>query len=123
MNIDKVGNIGLNNNINTAQGKVSDDNFEKRLKQVMDKNDDKELRKVCKDFESIMLNMMYKQMKATVSKSDLIPDDAGREVFESMLDEKLMEEASKGEGFGLADVLYKQLSRSNKASYRPKNGG
>lgn len=100
---------------------VSEESFEERLKSAMEKKDDKELKKVCQQFEGIMLNMLYKQMKATVPKSELIPGDAGREVFESMLDDKLVEEASKRNQMGLADALYKQLSRSMNTVRKPEN--
>jgi Rod binding domain-containing protein len=39
-----------------------------------------------------------------------------------MLDDQLMEEASKGSGTGLGDVLYKQLSKQMKAVYKPEKG-
>lgn len=58
---------------------------------------------------------MYKQMKATVPKSSLFPKDSGTEFFESMLDEKLVENASKTNSLGLADLLYKQLSKQMKS--------
>lgn len=119
MNIGAIGNNFITNNSNAAKDKVSDDGFEKRLQQAMDQKDEKELKKVCKEFEGILLGMMYKQMKATVQKSDLVPADAGKEVFESMLDEELVNEASRGEGYGLADTLYKQLSRRLNSTYKP----
>lgn len=59
--------------------------------------------------------MMYKQMKATVSKSTLIPQDSGTEYFESMLDDQIVEEASKTNSMGLGEQLYKQLSHQLKS--------
>lgn len=88
-----------------------DKSFEEKLKAAVEKNDDKELKAACKQFEGIMLDILYKQMKATVIKSELVEADAGREIFESMLDESMLENASKASTFGLADSLYKQLSR------------
>lgn len=120
MDISKIGSNSIINNAqaqtDTLKGKAADDDFEKRLQGAVNKNDDKELKKVCKDFESIMLSLMYKQMRATVPKSDLIPEDEGSEIFQSMLDDDLMQEASKANGIGLGDILYKQLSRQLKSS-------
>ena len=48
-------------------------------------------------------------MKKTVPKSDLFEQNAGREIFEEMLDEELMDDATQ-RGVGVAEVLYKQLS-------------
>ena len=118
MDIGKItGNVS--NNLITgsaaqAVDKAADDSFEKRLQAAVDNNDDKELKKACQQFEAIMLDMMYKQMKATVVRSDLVQKDAGRDIFESMLDESLMEQASQTGTFGLAESLYKQLGKHNK---------
>ena len=113
---------GINNNINrvileNSKKNASQESFEVTLKNALDKKDDKQLQQVCQDFEGILLNMMYKEMKSTIHKSELMPHDAGREVFESMLDDKLVEEASKGKGLGLADLLYKQVSKQLKTRY------
>lgn len=100
--------------VSSSKAKAADSSFEKHLENAMNKNDEQDLKKVCKEFEGILINMMYKQMRASVPKSDLLPGDIGRDVFESMLDEKVTEEVSKGRGIGLADVLYKQLSKQLK---------
>jgi len=101
-----------------VKGKSTDAAFEKSLKNAMGKNDEAALKKACQEFESIFLSMMYKEMKATVPKSGLIPDDIGMDVYNSMLDEMLMENASKSSRLGLGDILYKQLDRQLKAEYK-----
>ena len=115
MNINGISeNTYISSKVTTATNKAADDSFEKRLQKAMDSGDDQQLKKVCKDFESIILNMMYKQMKATIPKSDLIEKSTATEIYESMLDDKLVEEAAKNGGIGLADMLYKQLSSRRK---------
>ena len=94
-----------------SAARAADDSFARKLEAAVQNNDDKELMKACQEFESIMLNMMYKQMKGTITKSDLIEKDAGTEIFESMQDENLMGLASKTGSFGLAESLYRQLSK------------
>jgi len=111
--------ISSANSTSAIEKNVSEDNsFANTLNTVMSKGNvegsDVELKKVCKEFEAILLNMMYKEMKATVQKSDLIPSDSGKDIFDSMLDEELTKKASEGSGLGLADVLYKQLSKQLK---------
>ncbi|MCX8129836.1 MAG: rod-binding protein [Clostridia bacterium] len=123
MEIGGINNKYVDNSIESAKNKVSDDEFEKKLKSAMDKSDEKELRKVCQDFEGLMINMMYKQMKATVPKTDLLPSDTGKEIFEGMLDDKLVEESTKSRNVGLADILYKQLSRQMKSTYKSVQEG
>lgn len=89
--------------------KALDGNFESHLKKAVENKDTKELKKACRQFEAIFIQMMYKQMKATVPKSDLLSKDSARETFEQLFDEKLSEEAAGGKGTGIADMLYKQL--------------
>ncbi|MCX7749082.1 MAG: rod-binding protein [Clostridia bacterium] len=124
MNIDKINNTPINNNsFENAKNTVSEDKFEKVLQSAFDKKDEKQLKKACQEFEGIILNMMYKQMKAAIPKSDLIPSDTGKDIFSTMLDEKLMEEAAKSNRVGMADALYKQLSKRLNSSYKPSSGG
>ncbi len=114
MDISKVSSNLINGYSNSATNYVtqaSDDSFAKRLEAASQSSDDKELKAVCQEFEAIMLDMLYKQMKATVIKSDLIEKDPGTEIFESMQDEELMKKASQTGTLGLAESLYKQLSR------------
>lgn len=112
-----IGSItsGITQNIteNAVQSAAqsSDDTFAAKLEEAARNNDDKALKEACQEFESIMLSMLYKQMKATVIKSDLMEEDPGMEIFQSMEDDELMNQASKTGSFGLAESLYKQLSQ------------
>ena len=72
---------------------------------------DKELKEACKGFEAMFLNMMYKQMRATVPTDDLFGESNAKKVYQEMHDEKLMDSIAQGGGVGLADMLYKQLSK------------
>ena len=114
---------GLPNNlqmdsININKNKVSDESFEKRLKKVLNSEDEKELKEVCNEFEGVFLNMLYRQMKASIPESDFEPDSIGKNIFESMLDEKLMEKASESNGIGFSNMLYKHLSQKLKSVYK-----
>lgn len=123
MDIGKINSNFAKNIIDSTKSKVAESSFEKHLQGAMEKNDEKELKKVCQDFEAFFLNMMYKQMKAAVPKSNFIPEDSGRDIFESMHDESLMEEASKSGSFGLADSLYNQLSKRLKNTHKTVSEG
>ena len=123
MKINGINKDMINNTVDSVKNKVSGDDFKKRLEAAVDNRDDIELKKACKDFEGIILNMLFKQMKATVPKSGFLPDSAALEIFDSMLDEKLMEEASKRGSLGLADTLYKQLGKQLKTVYNNENEG
>lgn len=90
--------------------------FEEVLKEAASKNQEKELKEACQNFEAIFLNMMFKSMRNTVQKSGLMGDSFATGVYEDMLYENFSEEAAKGKGIGLGDMLYKQLSRNIKDS-------
>lgn len=117
MAINAIGNniSGVNTDSATRSlNEANDKSFEESLKAAMEKNDQKELKNACKQFEGIMLNILFKEMKTTVMKSDLVEEDPGMEIFQGMLDDKLMEQASQISSFGLADSMYKQLSSNEK---------
>lgn len=115
MNINKISNGFISKDSYRPKEVGQDNEFEKKLLNAYEKKDEEALKEVCREFEGLLLNIVYKQMRATVGKSDLIPKEAGREIFESMLDDELVKEASSNRSYGLAEDLYKQLSRNLKA--------
>jgi flagellar protein FlgJ len=73
---------------------------------------DKRLRQVCTEFESIFLYNLFKEMRRTVPKSGLLPSAPGKDTYEMMFNQKVAEDLSKrGEGIGLQKILYEQLRR------------
>lgn len=82
------------------------------LKAQTDSGNEEELKKVCGDFESILLGFMMKQMRNTVPEVDFIHGGQAEEMFEEMQDQEIAKELSSSSKFGLADSLYKQLSRN-----------
>lgn len=124
MDISKISGSITKSYTDSATGAVTrsaDSSFAEKLENAVRNNDDKELKKACQEFEGIMLGILYKQMKATIIKSDLVEKDAGTEIFESMMDEALIEKASETGSLGLAESLYRQLSRKSAAG--AKNDG
>lgn len=66
----------------------------------------------CLDFESIFVKMMLKEMRATVDKSaDIMSGGFAGDIYQDMLDDEYAKSMSKTADFGLADNLYRQLSR------------
>lgn len=70
---------------------------------------DKELKKACEGFEAMFLNMMYRQMRATVSENTLFGESNALKIFQDMRDDELMKKVAAGGGIGIADMMYKQL--------------
>lgn len=70
---------------------------------------DKELKKACEGFEAMFLNMMYRQMRATVPEDPLFGESHALKIFQDMRDDELMKNVAAGGGIGIADMMYKQL--------------
>lgn len=65
----------------------------------------------CVEFESLFVQMMLKEMRATVGKTDLLDGGFAQDVFEDMLYEERAKSMAKNAGFGLADQVYLELIR------------
>ncbi len=70
----------------------------------------KKLYKVCEEFEAIFIKQMLNAMKKTINKSDFLHGGMAEDFFEDMLYDKYAEEMAETGNFGLARVLYDQLS-------------
>lgn len=107
---------GLNNNaelnIGTSKAKAEQGEFEELLKAAQEEKDEKKLLEECKKLESVFVNMMFKQMQSTIEKSKLVDGGFGEEVYNDMLTEKYSEAATSGNGIGLAQIMFKQLSKN-----------
>ncbi|HZK56671.1 MAG TPA: rod-binding protein [Clostridia bacterium] len=74
--------------------------------------DSKRLKEVCEEFESIFINILLKQARNTQQIGGFEERSYAREIFEEMQDEQMAQCMAKGRGIGLAQELYKQLSRN-----------
>ena len=95
--------------------------FESALEKALQEKDDKKLKKACSDLEAVFVNMMFSQMRNTVQKSDLFGGGYAEDMYEDMLYDKYSEEASKNNGTGLGDMLYRQLSKNMKKESEENN--
>ncbi|MCL2059603.1 MAG: rod-binding protein [Oscillospiraceae bacterium] len=93
------------------------DSFESKLRSAMTTQNDAELKDACVQFEELMLGIMFKAMKATIQRSELMPAAPGRDIYEQWQDDALMKKIAERGTFGLADMMYKQLSIRMKNAY------
>jgi len=79
----------------------------------------KQLKKSCQELEGMFMNFMLKEMRKTITKSDLFGSNKEEEMFQEMMDSAVCDRAASSQSIGIADLLYKQLSgqitRSNPA--------
>ena len=76
---------------------------------------DKKLRQTCQDMEAVFLNLMMAEMRKSVPKNPLLGESNADDIMKSMLDTETTKSMAKAGGIGLADMLYRQLSREQKA--------
>lgn len=69
------------------------------------------LRKSSQEFEALLLTEMLKSMRKAVPESGLFEKDTSTEIFRDMLDSETVKAASRGKGLGIADAIYKQMSK------------
>jgi Rod binding domain-containing protein len=66
------------------------------------------LQKAAKEFESLFTSMMLKSMTKTTD--GMFGDDSfGGDIFQSIFENQIASEISKGKGIGIADFIYKNL--------------
>jgi Rod binding domain-containing protein len=71
-----------------------------------------QIRQAAEMFESYFLNMMFRNMRSVDFDSDgFIPRGNAERIFTEMLDEVISDKAAAQGGFGLADMLYMQMTQ------------
>ena len=70
---------------------------------------DSNLKAACTEMESLFINYLLKEMRATVDRSGFISGGRAEEIFASMLDVELSRNISAAGGIGLSSILLKQL--------------
>ena len=70
-----------------------------------------QLQAVCTEMESLFINYLIQEMRATIDKSGFISGGRAEEIFTSMLDVELSRKASSAGGIGLSSILMEQLGR------------
>ncbi|MCK4541887.1 MAG: rod-binding protein [Spirochaetales bacterium] len=75
-----------------------------------DKKDQK-LFDVCQEFEAIFIKQMLNAMRKTVNKEGLLDGGMAEEIFEDMLYDEYAKKMGKTASFGLAETIYKQLTK------------
>lgn len=121
MEISKVSANTILNSYKAGQTKVEGD-FAAGQKNAASTGDDAKLKSVCRDMEAVFLNIMLSKMRATVVKSNLLPDQSKEELMQSMLDSEMTKNMAQAGGIGLADMLYRQLTLQGSNATVKKSG-
>ena len=81
--------------------------------------DDVKLRKACQEMEGVFLNMLLKSMRSTIPKTDLGGSTLQQDTMQSMFDMEMTRNMAAGGGTGLADMMYRNLTRQSLAAATP----
>jgi len=69
------------------------------------------LKEACQEFESILISQMLKGLRETVDKSGLVDEGLGGDMWEDVLYTQYAKQMAKTASFGLAETIYKQMSK------------
>jgi len=78
--------------------------------------DDAKLKKACQEMEAVFLNMLLKTMRDTVPKSEIGGNTSQTNTMQSMMDMEMTRNMAAAGGTGIADMMYRNLSRPGVAN-------
>ncbi len=120
--IENVVNNAVSGRIKSAENSLnkmnSTESFETALKSAVKQNDPakmdkthKKLWDTCVEAESLFVGKMLKEMKKTVPKNEWLHGGQAEDIFEDMLYDEYSLKMSKNYNFGMAKLLYDEMSR------------
>jgi len=88
--------------------------IEKKTENIKEKTaKEKELKKACEGFESILVHTLIKSMRESLPGNALFDESHGMNIYQSMHDEYLADELSRSHfSTGIKEFLYQELKDS-----------
>ncbi|MCP4406973.1 MAG: flagellar assembly peptidoglycan hydrolase FlgJ [Gammaproteobacteria bacterium] len=90
-----------------------------KLRQQAHSNDPQALKETTRQFEGLFIQAMLKSMRQTTTGEGLFDSDQVK-FYQQMLDQQLSVDLGRGQGIGLAKVLYRQLGGVPEEASTPK---
>ncbi len=81
--------------------------------------DQSQLHKAAEDFEALFVYYMLRSMRKTISKSGLLGNGMGGDMWESMFDQQLAQVVAENTPLGIAELLTQQLSPQSQNQEKP----
>ena len=75
------------------------------------KDQNVKLKKACEGFESLFLSKIFDTMQETVMDGGLVKKNQGEQIFTQMLHSQIAQDFASTDKLGLADMLYKSMSK------------
>lgn len=92
--------------------KINASNQPSAVNNQFSNTDEKKLKKLTADFESVFLYYVLKTMRDTVPKSGFIDGKNGEEIYRSMMDQEVAKSMADKRESGISDMLFKQLKKA-----------
>lgn len=70
------------------------------------------LKRLCQDFEAILIHSMFREMRDTIPKDGYLEPTHGSEWFQEMMDKEVARNMARKQGLGLAQQLYEQFQNN-----------
>jgi flagellar protein FlgJ len=70
---------------------------------------DAELEEASRQFESLLLNFMIREMRATIPESKMFPPSMAQDIFTGMMDEQIAGKMAQSGGIGISRMIFEQL--------------
>ena len=83
----------------------------------------RQAREACAEFEALFINMMLKELRATVNKSGFMDGGKAEELYTGLMDTQISRDLADQGGIGLAEMLYRQMAEKNEARQPEPNKG
>lgn len=85
-----------------------------RIEQLVSNNQNisskREVEKASREFEAFFIHYLLKVMRESVPKSGLLNHGISQDIYTSMMDEKIAEGIASQGGFGLSQLLERQIN-------------
>ncbi len=83
---------------------------------------DEKIKKVAKDFESLLIGEIFKVMRKSIHKTELTKGGFGEDIFESMLDGEMSKNLAQRDMLGISKMLEKELlGKANNTIQKSRN--
>ena len=74
------------------------------------------MKRVCQEFEALLLEYLFKEMRKAVVKSNLLDTGWADGFYQDMVFQNLSREISKGPGLGVWQEMMKALKRNQETA-------
>jgi Rod binding domain-containing protein len=78
----------------------------------IDSRDHAGMEKACKDFESLFVTYLMKEMRDTIPENELFGGGSAEKIYTSMLDGEVAKHVSNQRSIGLSDMLLDQMIKT-----------